>query len=316
MTEAPAGQEYGLDRIGRRVAAHTPRLKSACACKNCWAKRWWTPERRAARAADLRQQYADGRRQPRHDLNDVRAARWRAEEDAYLRSLVGRHDCLTIASLLTERFGYPRTEAAVTHRVRTLGISRMDVRPLSSSEVGRIFGISRETVRARFVNRGLLVGQLRRGGPHGMRMFARAELEQLVRDHPEAYNVEAIRDPALRALAEAVARGRRLLGSSEVRRLTGVDVRQLLRWYADGLVPSARRVAGVRFGRGGGWLIEAADLAVIRQLDAERTERRRRREESCRSGHPRSPENLFVESSTGQRRCRACRAERYAQRAS
>lgn len=274
-------QEYALSRTGRRVAVRTPRLKS-CACKRCWAKRWWTPERRAARGQQLRQQYADGRRFPQHDLNEKRAEHWRPEEDALIRELAGHYDSLTIGQMLGKRLGKARSESAVKHRIKKLGIFLMEVRPLSSSEVGRIFGISRETVRVRFVKRGLLVGQLRRGGQHGMRMFSRQAVERLIREHPEAYEIEAIRDPSLRALAKAVNRGRRLLTTSDVTRLTGIAQTTLVGWYSAGRVPSARFVQGMRPGRGGAWMIEAIDVEMVRRIRDGRAESCRTRAEARR----------------------------------
>lgn len=275
-------QEYHRAADGRRIAAHTPGLRGGCRCKACWARRWWTPERRAARSEVLRQQYAEGTRRVGRTGNDGRACRWTAEQDDALRSLVGQHDCQAIARLLTDRFGYARTEHAVKHRCQRLGLSRMLARPLSSSEVGRLFGLSREAVRSRFVAHGYLVGTLRRGGPHGMRMFERSEVERMVLKHPEAYELDLIRDPGLRALAISASRGRRLLGTREVAALTGVGVGTLPDWYAAGLVPSARFVRGVRPGNGGAWLIEAADLETVRRLAATRAERARVRSEKRR----------------------------------
>lgn len=230
----------------------------------------------------MRRQYADGTRVRQHDINEKRAEHWRPEEDALVRELAGQYDSLTIGSMLGERLGKPRSETSVKHRIQRLGIFLMDVRPLTSSEVGRIFGVSRETVRTRFVNRGLLVGQLRRGGPHGMRMFTRAELERLIREHPESYEVAAIRDPALRALAEAVNRGRRLLGTAEVASLVSIDPRTLAGWYLAGLVPSARFVQGVRPGAGGAWLLAAGDVGMVRRLADERADAARAKAEAKR----------------------------------
>jgi hypothetical protein len=274
-------QEYAPSRTGRRIAVHTPRLKT-CACKQCWARRWWTAERRAQRGRQLRQQYADGRRLPQHDLNEKRAEHWRPEEDALIRELAGQYDSLTIGQMLGDRLGQVRSENAVKHRIKRLGIFLMDIRPLSSSEVGRIFGVSRETVRTRFVNRGLLVGQLRRGGPHGMRMFGRQEIERLIREHPEAYEIESIRDPSLRALAEAVNRGRRLLTTSDVSHLTGIAQTTLVGWYTAGRVPSARFFKGMRPGRGGAWMIEAVDVETVRRIHDGRAQACRTRAEARR----------------------------------
>lgn len=276
-SDAPEGQEYLTDRRGRRYPTHTRGLKGACVCNGCRQRRYWTKARRKARGADIAAQYADGRRVWTNATNLNRAAHWHPNEDALLRDLAGKYDSLTIGRMLGERLHKPRSESSVNHRLKRLGIFRLDVRPLSSSEVGRIFGITRETVRVRFVNGGLLIGQLRRGGPHGMRMFTRQEVEKLIREHPEAYDVEAIRDPALKALAQAVTRGRRLLPTREVSRATGIDGRTLAGWYARGLIPSARKVVGVLPGATGAWLIEASDVETVKAIRAARPDVQRER---------------------------------------
>lgn len=230
----------------------------------------------------LRRQYAEGTRVAGRDHQRKHPAVWTAEQDDALRLLGGQYDCRTIARILTERFGTARSERAVRHRFTRLGVSRYDGRPLSSSEVGRLFGVSRETVRRRFVGHGYLVGTLRRHGPHGMRVFARAEIERLIREHPEAYRADAIRDPSLRALAVAVARGRGLVPTAEVTRLTGVPQETLSGWYRAGLVPSATKVRGPLPGAGGAWLIEAGDVETVRWLVATRGQRARERAEPRR----------------------------------
>jgi hypothetical protein len=318
QTTYHARQQFMPNRRGYRIPTHTPRIGRGCRCFGCLNRRRWTPELRQALADRMRREHLDGRSRLPANPNLHRASTWTSEQDALVRRLAGLVDVPTIAARLEQAFGYPRSEAAVKHRIKRLGIYRLDRRPLTSSEVGRIFGVTRETVRVRFVNRGLLVGRPYRGAPNGrMRVFERAELERLVREHPEAYDVDRIRDPKLKQLAVSVNRGRRLLGTSEVERLVGIGFRQLARWYADGVVPTARRVAGVRRGRWGEWLIEAGDLATVRRLRGELEERRRRRDEACPAGHPRTPENVYVEPASGQRRCRPCRFGRaHARRAS
>lgn len=154
----------------------------------------------------------------------------------------------------------------------------MDGRPFSTTEVGRLFGISRETVLQRFVNPGRLRGERRPGGPHGfLWFFMRADLERLVREHPAAYDIEKIRDPGLRALAGAVARSGRLLSTREVAMTTGIDARTLAGWYARGLVPSAQKVRGVLPGAGGAWLVPVGALDEVRATPARILEQRRMR---------------------------------------
>lgn len=279
-------QEYLINRRGRRQPTHTPIIGKACICTGCHQRRWWTPERRAARGRQIKAWIADGTiPAARPNVNLRRASHWKAEQYDYLKSLVGKHDKATIAVKLTERFGVPRTEQAIKRALDRLGIRLLDERPYTTGEVARMLGISRQTVLSRLVGEGVLRSDLWRGGQHGMRVYSRAGLERLIREHPEAYDGDRIRDAGLKALARAVSRGRRLLGSMDVERLTGVDHRTLVRWYAAGLVPSARRVRGVTVGRGGAWLIEASDVETVRRLRSDIVEAQARR----RAERPRDP---------------------------
>lgn len=278
MSGRPAAQEYAPDRRGRRRPVHTPRMGAACICVGCHQRRYWTPDRRAARAAQVRAWIADGTiPAERPNVNLKRASHWKPAEYDELRRLVGKHDRATIAAKLTEKFGVTRTEHAVKRALDRLGIRLLDERPFTTGEVARMLGISRQTVLARLVGAGVLHSELWRGGQYGMRVYGRADLERLIREHPEAYDAGRVKDRALKALAQAVTRGKRLLGSAEVERLTGVDHRVLVRWYADGLVPSARRVRGVTVGRGGAWLIEAHDAETVERIRDERSRRRAER---------------------------------------
>lgn len=272
-------QEYLVNRLGRRQPTHTRGIGAACICTGCHQKRWWTPTRRRARAAQVRAWLANGTiPAARPNTNLRRASHWKPEQYDYLRTLVGRHDKPTIACLLTERFGVERTEQSVKRALDRIGVRLLDARPYTTGEVARMLGISRQTVLSRLVGAGVLHSELWRGGQHGMRVYSRGDLERLIREHPEAYDAERIRDRSLKALAQAFNRGRRLVGSMEVERLTGVDHRTLVRYYAAGLVPSARRVRGVTVGRGGAWLIEAGDVETVRRLavsiPAEQAQRR------------------------------------------
>jgi hypothetical protein len=262
-------QEFLPDRRGRRYPIHTRGLGKDCRCTGCHQKRWWTPERKRQRAVEMRRWQAEKRggfSKPRVNVNLRRASYWPPEQVAYLKSLVGKHDLPTMAAKLTERFGYPRTEQAIKRCLQRQGVASLDVRPFTTGEVARMLGISRQTVLSRLVGNGLLVSEVWRGGQYGMHVYSRADLERLIREHAEAYEIERITDRGLRALAEAVNRGRRLVGTSEVARHVGLHHQTILNWYADGLVPSARRVHGVRPGRGGAWVIEAGDLAVVAAL--------------------------------------------------
>lgn len=281
MSERPMAQEHVRTRRGRRVAVHTPRFP-ACACKACWARRWWTPERKQARAEEIRRQYADGRRSWSPAANLKRASHWQAEHDALLRDLVGQHDLRTIAARLSAEFGYPRSESSVSHRIKRLGLFILDHRPYTTVEVARMLGMSRTNLHETWVRTGRLRGDRRRGGPHGMLTYGRAELERCVREHAESLNLARIRDSGLAALARAAMRGRVGLGTVEVERLTGVPHQVQAGFYAAGLVPSARRVRRFGSGAGGCWLIDRSDVDAVRRLAAARTDDIVRRREARR----------------------------------
>ena len=266
-------QEYGPNRLGPRIPTHTKGLKG-CRCTGCCQRRWWTPEQKAARSGEIRRQYADGRRVWSPNANLKRASHWLSEHDALLRDLVGKHDIPTIAAKLTERFGLPRTESSVKHRIQRLGILILDHRPYTTSEAARMLGMSRNNLLEIYVRPGLLRCVRWRGGQHGMFVYNHADLERFVREHHERLNVPAMRDSGLRALAIALSRGSRLVGTREVLKLTGVSRFVQHGLYEAGLVPSARRIRRRGAGRSGGWMIDASDLEAVRTLAAEREARR------------------------------------------
>ncbi len=183
-----------------------------------------------------------------------------------LRAMIGDHDIGTIAARLTEAFGYPRTEAAVQHRIKRLGLFILDHRPYTTGEVARMLGMSRNNLLETWVRPGRLEGERRRGGLHGMLTYSRAVLESFVRVHAESLNVARIRDEGLRLVARAALRGRQGLGTVEVELLTGVSHQVQSELYARGQVPSARRVRRFGGGAGGCWLIDRADVETVRRL--------------------------------------------------
>jgi hypothetical protein len=269
MMVAARQQAYDTDRRGRRYAVHTPGLAGSCRCKRCWARGWWTPERRAARAAEIRRQYGDGRRAWNPASNLARANHWTPERDAVLHELAGHVDTPTLIDRLFARFGYRYTESAVKHRIQRLGILRLERRPYTTGEVARMLGLSRETMLSTWIRPGILAGARRRGGPYGMYTFTRAELETFVSTAASRLDPSRIRDAGLRLLVQARRRGQQqLLGTREVRLATGVSHHVQADLYGRGLVPSARRGRGPS--RYGVWQIEAADVELVRRLAQDR----------------------------------------------
>lgn len=204
MRRRPVVQEYAPDRRGYRKPVHTPGLKGTCNCSTCYQRRWWTPERKAARAAAMRRQWASGERDGQPDANVRRATHWTPEQDDYLRQIAGDHDLPELAALLSARFSAPRTKQAIQRRCQHLGISRLGLRPYTTSEVARMLGIGVTTLRTQIVLPCLLPFAWWRGGSIGTRVYRHADLEQFIREHPDAYRIERIRDPRLSVLARAV----------------------------------------------------------------------------------------------------------------
>jgi hypothetical protein len=201
-------QEYAPDRRGYRNPAHTQGMAGLCNCSTCYQRRWWTPERRSARAAAMRQQWASGRRDGQPNSNVLRASHWTPEQDAHLRSLAGKHDLPELAALMTTLFHVPRTAQAIHRRCQRLGISRLQLRPYTTSEVARMLGMGITTLRTRIVIPGLLQFVWWRGGSAGTRVYRRDDLERFIRLHPGSYDPARIRDSQLSVLARAVTRGR------------------------------------------------------------------------------------------------------------
>lgn len=260
-SHCPEGQEFVPGRGGKLVPVHTRTLGDACRCGACRQRRIWTPERRAARSAEIKQQYADGRRQGRR--RPAIACRWLPEHEHALREMLGTLDTETIAARLTERFGWPRTETAVRSRIKLLGLSRLAVRPWSKRELWRLLGLTEDTLD-RYIKHGLIAGtpwKLGGGKRKGHRSvaFTRADVERFIRAHPLCVETGRIRDPGLRALARSLTRGRPALTVPEAARLIGMPYAQLMYWCKTGRVPSARQIDG-RY-----WRVGYEDVARLQE---------------------------------------------------
>jgi DNA-binding transcriptional MerR regulator len=250
------------------MALHTPKLGSRCHCLGCCQRRWWTPERKAARSAEYRIKVAGGAQFGSHKPKRI-ACRWLPEHDTALGDLLGKGDVTWIAAELTRRFDWPRTEEAVRSRIKKLKLSRLTVRPWSCRELVRLLGVSDDTVRS-WIVRGLLVGTpWRLGGGRRKgnvsQAFTRADVERFLRAHPGLVHPGRIRDAGLRALVEGVTRGRRPLTIPEAARLANVRVGTLRYWCKVGKVPTATQADGCH------WRISAVDLALLRVMPDGRT---------------------------------------------
>lgn len=267
-SHCPEGQDFVVGRSGRLTPVHTPKLGARCTCGPCRGKRAWTPERSAARSAEYRARVAAGVQFGTHEPKD-RADRWQPQHDALIRAMLGTADTTTIAEALTARFSWPRTTTSVRSRIKTLGLSRLAVRPRSRREVAHALGVSEELV-LRWIEAGMLAGTpWRLGG--GRRKdnismaFSAADIERFLREHADLVHPERIRDRKLRALVEGLTRGRRALPLREAARLAGVPYANLMYWVKRGKVPSAYQVGG-RF-----WRVPADALASLRAMPDQRT---------------------------------------------
>lgn len=287
-------QEYDRDRRGRRYAVHT-RGYAACRCKRCWARLWWTTERRAERSAELRRQYADGRRVWHPASNLARTNHWTGERDDLLREFAGHVDAPTLVEIIRARSGFRYTERAVGHRIRRLGILLLARRPYTTGEVARMFGMSRENLLTVWIRPGHLRGARRRGGQYGMHTFTRTDLEQMAHTYAERLDPERIHDEGLRLLVIARTRGRQLVGTRDVTRATGVTHHVQSELYRLGMVPSARLVRRSGSGRYGAWMLEQADIETVRRLAAERhVDQERRRLSRARDSDGRYRQDLLA----------------------
>lgn len=261
----PPGQEFCLDRAGRRFPIHTPALKGRCRCTSCNQRRAWMPERKRRHDAQLRAYWAAHREDRRGRPAKPRGTDWKPEQDDALRALVGTMDLPSIAEELNRRFKTSRTESAVQHRIFKLGMSRWDRRPLSRSDAARMLGVSTETVRA-WVGAGLLdTIPWRLAGRHQGRLtplILPAAIETFVRAHVHLLRVERIRDRRLRDLAISVTRGRRPLTPPAMARLAGVKVDTLRTWLRAGRFPSAV------LGPNRQWRILSTDLPLVQAYAA------------------------------------------------
>lgn len=243
----------------------------------------------------MRSQYAEGVRAWSPNANLLRPSRWTTEHDDLLHSLVGTADLPTLARTVSARTGVTRTEQAVKRRLDRIGISRLERRPLTTGEVARMLGMSRNNLLETWVGTGRLRAERWRGGPHGMLVYDRDELARFVRAWAESLDVGRMRDSGLKALGRAAARGRLGLDTRTAARLAGVSPHVARALCAAGLVPSARRVRRRGSGAGGGWVVDRADVEAIRRLAAERRDEQGRR----RSSRPRGPDGRFESAASG-----------------
>lgn len=189
---------------GKLVPIHTPTLGADCHCGPCRQRRLWTPERRAAASARMREIAKRPRKSPSI------ARRWLPEHEQTLASLLGTMDTAGIAAELTRRFGWPRTQVAVRERIKVRKLSRLTVRPWSQVEVAWQLGVGYERVRT-WVRRGWLTGTpWHLGGGHRQnavsQAFTVADVERLIRERPDLVRAAQIRHSGLRTLAVALSR--------------------------------------------------------------------------------------------------------------
>ena len=171
----------------------------------------WTPERRAAQAARMRQRWATG------EFADLVAKRrrvprlWTEVEDGILRRFAGIEPLWRLVELVNERSRYPRGLYAVKWRLEVLGLSAFVDPALGVEHVACGLGRSRVVV-CRWIRRGRLHaragGLLGRPHPRGgvPWIVERAAVDAMLRADPWLIDPADIRDPSWRALVEVERR--------------------------------------------------------------------------------------------------------------
>ena len=187
---------------------------------------------------------------------------WSPQEDALLRSLLGRHEAEEIAAALNARFYTTRTRDSVTNRCRVLGLSWRRTDGIGIHDLRRIFPMRMDTLRREAASGALLAS--RRGTKRGSNwIFSTADIEAWIKASPWMFDWRRIAPGRWRDFVRAVNLRDPYLTSRECAASLGVSVSTVQKWISQG------RIEGVVTARAacyGGYRIPLRALDQIERL--------------------------------------------------
>ena len=180
----------------------------------------WTPERRAAQAARMRQRWAAGEFSAPLSRGDPNKRwRWTPAELEMLAQYAGTEPLWRLTARVNQVSLWPRTPLAVRYRLYRLGLSVFCPRERSVASVAERLGRSRVRVQ-QWIREGRLQAT-RSGSGRAARgtdwLIDRQDVDAMLRADPWLIDPADIRDPSWRALVQVERRvAQRRRGRKEV----------------------------------------------------------------------------------------------------
>jgi hypothetical protein len=246
-----ADQLADVDKAGRRLLIHTPKIGPDCRCRSCG-------HRRATRHPDPRC--------------------WTKRHDHLLRELYGTTATALVAAALNRRFGRPqRTESSVYTRAQDLKL-QASARSWGAYRLALALGVAPDTLYG-WLDDGTIASfsVQRQGASLNKRRVLHGEAQRFVRQHWRRLDLDGISDTTLRSIHQFASRRVRALSTTEALRQLETTRDKLRAVLDTGCVPGAFKVEGIRggYGRSWGWRILETSLPVLRELLEAQAERYR-----------------------------------------
>lgn len=190
--------------------------------------------------------------------------RWTLEEDERLRQMAGHFYAYEIADALTREFHTTRTQHAVSIRAHVLEVY-LWIDAWTQNRLCHLFNANWATVRKRWLDSGLLPSSRLtrgRGCRQGEWRVKDADLEAFIRTCPWAYDASKMQPESHRLvrLARDLQRRDPWVEGAEAMAYLGISQTAFTRWCHVGVIPCKRRSVGIQGGRGGSFVVRAADL--------------------------------------------------------
>lgn len=231
----------------KNPAAHLPKEKVKI-CGKCRYLRLKRDDPNArCRSCIMKQAWKEGKFENRPRTLKHRDNMWDEDEVKLLETLAGTMTAKEITARINREFLSERTEAAITVKAKTLGISLMVFSGYTLHQVVYKLGVAYDTV-AKFIEKGLLkASQLHGAKLKGHWNIERNDLESFVREYPYLLgDRNRIRDRKLRDIAEFEFRKRPWVTRSKAAQILGITESTLANHVHSGRVKTIPEYTGKR----------------------------------------------------------------------